>query len=372
MSFRSRYLAAFVLGTAAVWFLAPMLQERFRRDIEDGDFFSQEDEWADEVSERRLAAPPPGASFGGVKRLDFSKSVALRKVQNFPRSEQGGSEVAANPDNPGNPDTSNNPVNLQGMAAQVAPDGTIAAEYSEIMAGQPLSLDSIPASPCKPIRWSVLSVDSPLFTKEGKRFEKKVPGGTLCEIEKISFTSKREEMALSHLWNGEKWIGPVLLPTRALVMFEGTREGLAAEDVENLMEYCSINASLARRRAEIEREAVDANPYAAKLRELAEQNKAFSKQSAALVKERDAATGARRNAIADELRKIEIQVSKLNRELSEQVTLYNNWKAAHPAKIVNYTDDSKWKELEERLRDASAGIEMFDLQDVPDEELPDF
>jgi hypothetical protein len=203
-----------------------------------------------------------------------------------------------------------------------------------------------------------------VFNKEGKRFSDKALGGTLAEVEKFTKTSKGEEMAFCRLWSGDYWAGPLLVPSASLALFNGTRDGIQAGDLNNLMDYFRLLAGRDRRKADLEREAIDANPYAAKVRQLAEENKTLAKRTKALTEARDNATGSRRNAITDELRALQIETAAQTRTLNEVIGRYNAWKAAHPATVaVAPEKDPEWRDLEVRRRMMTRELGMFGIAD---------
>lgn len=261
--------------------------------------------------------------------------------------------LVANPDwKPGIAEDGNTP-GIEGPMAPMPPEEDSAA---------PMSLERIPLSSESVVGWGVVMLDCPVFSKEGKRFSDKAPGGTLVEIEKFTRTSKREEMALCHLWNGDRWFGPFLVTAKSLAMFAGTRADVKADDLENLMEYHRLGAAMARREAALEREAVDANPYAARVRELVEEKNAMARHSEALTKERDQASGSRRNDLTDELRKLQIAAAELTRTLNEQVSLYEKWKKAHPGAVATKAaDDPEWRDLDARRNALAPVLNMFNL-----------
>ena len=351
-----RYFAALLIGSAAVYFCAQPLWDWLHREKPVDEFFAQEDPSEEEAEEEAPAYSPalrPGSSIGGLHKINVNAKAPHKVAERAPQpaapavAEAGADEAAS---------AAASGANTEAVEEEAPPR---------------MSVETIPQSQERIIRWSVLSLDSAGFSKEGKRYPAKAPGGTLAEIEKLTFTNKGEEMALCRLWSGDRWVGPVLVPTAAMVMFEGTREEIPAEAVEGLMEYCKINAALASRKAALEREAVDENPYAARVRELAAETKTLAAKAEELKRERDEATGARRAEIADRLREMEVEATRVNRETREQVEFYNSWKKAHPPRVVDYTKDTVWRDLEAKLRAAAPLIECFVLDDIPSEELPD-
>jgi len=324
-----RYITVLAIGTAAVYFLAPPVWERLRQPSDEPLFAEDyaEDIPADDAMPfQPVPAVHDARSFGGV-----------RKISARPRRQ-----------------TAKAPA-MQSVETADYPQPPVAQE------DDPLSLDTIPQSSAGIIRWGVLTVNGPVYKTDGKKLQGKAPGGFLVEIEKTVFTSKGDEMALCSVWSGGKWSARCLVPTSNIAMFEGTREGLYASDVANLMEYFRLNSALAERKARIEGDALKANPYSARLLELNAESRRMAAKADELVKKRDRATGAERNRLADELRRMEKDSARINVDLKKQLDLYESWKAAHGVKAVNVVDDPEYRDILAKIRAAEPGVAMFGL-----------
>lgn len=326
-----RYLTVLVLGTAAVWFLSPkayaVLRQRFADDSAVAEV-QDADGW-DGKSEAEPSAPSNGE--------DLAEAP--------PSAEEGADAL----------------VSVQLVPAEAAPLPSGDEEVAEER--RPLSLERIWQSSADVGMWGVVAEESVAYRKDGKKLPAKAPGGTLVEITKTTFTSKGDQMALCALWDADRkrWSEQILLPASNIAMFFGTRDELLAEDVERLMEFCKLNAALAARRDELDREAVDRNPYAAQLRDINEENKRFAAITKELTEERDRLTGAARNRVADELRALEAKSTEISLEAKRLVALYEEWKNAHQSETVGYMRDYRYRELAMKLRAARPGVAMFNL-----------
>lgn len=328
--FLIRYIAAFVIGSAAVYFLAPAIWERSRESSEaDYDGFPMEVAGpADNTAEKT-----PGVSVDarGATAGDAPAVAQVHRPAPKPKAQPAAKSAGRV---------------LQAREAPPAPSAK-------------MSLESIPQSSDQIIRWGVTEVDAPVFKKDGKRFPDKVSGGSLVEIEKTTFASNGDEMALCSVWRNGGWHGPYLVPTMSLVMFEGTREGFEDAEVAALMKYHQLNASLENRKKALEEEAVNANPHSERLRQLDKENKAMAAKVKELTKERDESTGAKRSNAADELRRLEAVATKNNRELAKQVALYKEWKAKHPIKQKTPEEDPRCRELSAAMRELAPALAIF-------------
>lgn len=344
-----RYLFALLVGSAAVYFLAPAIWERAGHGGEgealpDGELLSGWESDADDggpgIGQPPAAAPrAPKAVNAGANVQAPPRQVAARRQAPAKEAPRPSNAVAAEP------------------AAETAAEEAVAAEEPH----KPAATDAIPQSADDIIRWGVVSVESGVYQKDGKRLAVKAPGGSLTEISKMTFTSKGDEMALCYIWEGSKWVGPFLVPSRNIFMFEGTRSELLAEDVDGLMKYFKLNAALEARKQALEEEAVRANPHTARLRELNGESQAFAEKVKELTAKRDKATGGERTRISDELRRLETTATKNNAELAKQVKLYEEWKAKHPIAPKSPENDAKCRELMGAMQAMREGLGIFGL-----------
>lgn len=326
--FWPRYISALALGTAAVYFLAPPVWERLRQPSPEplfGEDYAEDFPSGDALPFQPVPAVHDTRAFGGVRKI-----TARPRRQPATASAQSGATAAC-------------------------------PQPSEAQEDEPLSLDSIPQSSPVIMRWGVLTVNGPVYKKDGKKLQGKAPGGFLVEIAKTVFTSRGDEMALCSVWSGGKWSAQCLVPTSNIAMFEGTRDGLYASDVANLMEYFRLNSALAERKARMEGDALRANPYSARLLELNAENRRMAARAKELVKRRDAATGPERNRLADELRRMEKDSARISGDLKSQLELYENWKTEHGVKPVIVEDDPECRDILAKIRAAEPGVAMFGL-----------
>ena len=363
--FWAKYLSTLAIGTIAVYFLAPLAWERYRAaHVDDAD------EAIFEPGQRPAPRPMairPVSSATPIPR----KSRPVAQGQGTPHpprpprpraSSDGewhapGSEVGDEP-NPVSPPPAAPPAQgADGVTADNAPPPP--AEPPR----PPLSLEKIPPSGDEVGRWGVICTDCGAFKPDGKRLPKKAPGGILVEIADAVRTSKGAEMAVCRLWDGHRWIGPYLIASTDLLMFEGGRDGILAEDVDNLLEYYRLFAERAARKAVLEQAAVDANPHAAKLRELSKENNDLAARVAELTEKRDEAKGAARVKIADELRRLETTATRLNQNMKRQLDLYNKWKATHGQKEADLASDREYAALTRKLDALRPKVADFGVED---------
>lgn len=321
-----RYLATLAVGTAVVWFLAPKAGAILRERLAEGKAFESDGGEGDDPS------------VGG----DAPTETPL---------------VFANED-----------VAVAGGFAPVrsVSAGDTASQNAPVEGGEefrPLSVEKIFQSSGDVVLWGVVARNSAAYRKDGKKLPSPAPGGTLVEITKTTFTDKGAEMALCVLWDARRrrWAGPALIPADNIAMFDGTRDGLAAEDVDRLMEFCSLSAALAERKEELDRAEVERNPHAARLREIEAERKRLAARTKELTAQRDSLTGAARNRVADELRAMEATATEISMAAQRELALYEDWKNANPPGTIDYMRDPEYRELKTKLRAALPGVAMFGL-----------
>lgn len=336
-----RYLLALLFGTAAVYFLAPAAWEKFsQRDSGKGDFAFEEAAPA-QTQKPAQRRPVRAAASPNAPRARAAAPAARPIAKAAAEAEPAAVTPAAR----------------EAAGAEPAQVADAPVEVVQVIQRR-LSTDDVPQSSGDVIRWGVVMVESGVFHKDGRRLANKVPGGSLAEITKMASSSKGE-MALCVLWDGRKWNGPFLVAASDICMFEGTREGMAADDVGKLVKYCRLNAALEARKQELREQEVNANPHAAKLRELDKKSQEFAEKVKALTERRDKAVGGERTRVADELRRLEATATKHNAEVARQVALYEEWKAKHPAPAKSPENDAKCRELASALDAMRGEVEMF-------------
>lgn len=325
--FAIRYLVTAIVATIAVYFLAPRLWEFYQEtDFEDVVSFSES-----EKEERQSV-------------VKYTPVPSSEKIERRTYGEVGTSEVAPN----------GVPKAQKSESKQECAEKT--RETKNLR-----SIDVIPESGVEILRWGVVCGDVDFYRPTGQVMQKKLGGGTLVEIYDSVSTKKGTEMARCQLWDGKAWQGPYLVAVTELIMFEGGRGEILAADIRALMDFYQTKSQLTYRKSELDHKAIDANPYAEKLRKMTAEYNANGEKVATLQKERDAKTGAERIKIADELRKLEKIQTEQSQELKMQVDRYNKWKEQNPIKPADYSKDAHYVELEKKMEKLRPAIAMFDI-----------
>ena len=230
----------------------------------------------------------------------------------------------------------------------------------ETVRGFTPSTEKIPPSAKLVQFWGIVLADAPFFTEEGKRCDEKLPGGSL--VEQIgSVRSSKGEMAKIYYWNGAVWKGVCLVSTADLVRFEGGRSEVDAEGVDDLRTYYMLVSALERRKAELIRLEASKNPFYADLKALSSSYNSNEKTIKKLTVGRDGAKGAKRAKLADELRRLEVQVQRQKIQIKELSSRYENWKTEHGDVEINVDADSECAAIQAKMAAIKPGLASFGL-----------
>ena len=307
MSFLPKYLAVAVVGSVAVYIAAP-----FARPF----LFAEEEQ-------------SPSAADDTAPQWDYSEAL-----------QSGGGDAVLTGESAGQPSAM--PVRRAPKAprapnaatpAQTAanPGGGEAPEVIvENVRGYTPSTERIRPSGNDVAYWGVTIVDAPFYDHNGKLRDDKLAGGTLIEQTGAKNSSKGE-MAICRIWRKSGWAGSYLVSTADLIRFDGGREEVDADDVENLCMYYNFNAAVERRKEELVRKAASANPHYAELKRKATAYKEHQKRAEELTAQRDQAKGAARSNIIAELTKLKNAEAREAAEVQALTRRYEDWKKSHPS-----------------------------------------
>lgn len=210
--------------------------------------------------------------------------------------------------------------------------------------------------------WGVVLTDSPFYDQDGKNREDKIPGGTLVE-QCGSKNSSKGEMAVCRVWRGNTWAGPYLVSTASLIRFEGGREDIPAESLDDLCRYYTLNGAIERRKEELKHKAASQNPYFAELKKKATAYNEHKKRAEALTAERDAAKGPKRSKIITELTQLKNAEARESAEVKELTAKYEAWKKAHPSSAIggDFSSDKAINDYYRQMGEIKPKLSMFGL-----------
>lgn len=304
MSFLPKYFAAAVIGTVAVYVGAPYLLPYLPKDKKAG---------ADE------APTEPVWTQVDVDPDEFPVAMASAVA---PDADPVGDETpAAEP-----PDRQT----VKPSSRQPAPEAGEPEVIVENVRGYTPSTERIRPSGNDVLYWGVTIVDAPFYDRDGKLRDDKLTGGTLIEQTGAKSSSKGE-MAICRIWRKTGWAGSYLVSTADLIRFDGGREEVDADDVENLCLYYKYGAAVERRKEELVRKAASANPHYAELKKKATAYKEHQKRAEELTAKRDQAKGAERSKIIAELTQLKNAEAREASEVQALTRKYEEWKKAHPS-----------------------------------------
>ena len=323
MGFLLRYLTTAIIGTLLIYYGAPRLKSGLSAAAPSRDGGAPVS-----YSTARQGVMPPAAEPRLPPLAAAEPKVQPPAAANQPAAEDLPATAAGQP-----VETAPQAAPAVASASQEPPPEVIVV--TEL--GYTPSTQRIRASGTDITHWGVTLLQAPFFEKDGKRREETLPGGTLVEQVGITSSSKGE-MALCRIWRGSGWSGPFLIATADLIRFPGGRDQVDADELDLLLRYAGLNARVEERKKELARRSVDANPHAAPLRQLKEKYDAAKAEAERLTRARDAAKGAERIRLGDELRRVKEREPRMRREIETVTRQYEAWKAnlatpaADPAK----------------------------------------
>ena len=344
-----KYVIVAALASVAVYFGVPAVMERLSQDADEEDL-----EFSDEV----VSIAPAHTVPQRARPVATSSPIPRRPKRNVAQTgDDSGSFSLPPPPHGVVEDAQSGGSDVPTQAAD-AP-----AQPSEPVVEEPprpkFSVEKIPVSSGDVVRFGVIMYDAAAYKGDGKRLPKKAPGGTLVEISEAVATKKGAEMAKCVLWDGHRWVGPYLIAAIDLLMFEGGREGLLAEDIDNLLEYYRLNSELVARKEALEQAVINANPHAAQLREMTREYNALADRVKDLTAKRDESKGATRVKISEELRKLEALNTKKQQALKRQVNLYNKWKENHKQEAADFANDPKYVSIKRKMDELRPQVVEF-------------
>ncbi len=304
VSFLPKYIAAAAIGTVAVYVGAP-----FARPLLHASMPAPSDEAPTEPTWIRVDVDPG----------EFPEAIASTAAPDD--GPISGEPSAAEPSN----GQTVKPTNGQPASGAGEPEVIV-----ENVRGYTPSTERIRASGNDVSYWGVTIVDAPFYDRNGKLRDDRLAGGTLIEQTGAKSSSKGE-MAICRIWRKSGWAGSYLVSTADLIRFEGGRDEVDADDVENLCRYYNYSAAVERRKEELVQRAASANPYYAELKRKAMAYKERQRRADELTAKRDQAKGAERSRIIAELTQLKNAEARESTEIQALTKKYEDWKKAHPS-----------------------------------------
>lgn len=196
--------------------------------------------------------------------------------------------------------------------------------------------------------WAMLTNGASYYALSGEN-RGQLPGGTVMDIEDKKDTDKGE-MSLGQVERNDTMVGPYLVANADLVRFNMSRSEVPTETVALLKQYYSLKGQLAQRIADIKKQAVSANPFAAAYADAAQNYNSFGQREKTLTAKRDAASGADRMRYVDTLREMIPEGQRLLRKVEDTKARYNKWKADNPhTPTADTVNDAQAQELRRQI-----------------------
>lgn len=264
------------------------------------------------------------------------RNMPSRPAPKAPAAQAAGREAAPEPERPPAPEP-------------------VAIEFEVGGEGYEASISAIPESAPSVACWGVTKDAARILTKTGARAGRRVPAGVLAEAIRVFQVDGGRQLAEVRLWLSERWTAPVCIETSDMLLFEGGRGAIGRREVDALCGYYRLKREMERRRLELDQAASSGNPYAARLREMATAYGEKAQKAEELIARRDAAKGAERTRIANELRRMEVETTRDEMDLKRQTALYNEWKAKHGEK-ADYEADAEYRRIKAAFDECAAAV----------------
>ena len=196
--------------------------------------------------------------------------------------------------------------------------------------------------------WGLTITSASYYSLSGEN-RGKLPSGTIMDVEDGRNSSKGD-MSQGRVERSNTMAGPYLIANTDLVRFNVPRGEVAIENITTLKQSYALNGALDQRLADLKQQATAANPFATAYGAAVQKYNDFGTHEKALVAKRDAATGADRMLLMDQLRAMIPESQRLLRAVNDSKEKYNKWKAANPAAATpDLASDPQTQELQKQI-----------------------
>ena len=209
--------------------------------------------------------------------------------------------------------------------------------------------------------WGLVKSASPYYAPDGKRLGT-LAGGTLFTYNGVK-PSSRNDVLVCMLRRGAKPEGPFLLDCTDIAGYEGDPATVDAELVAQLQRYFTLNGRLAERRAALEEAAYAKNPHFETARDAQQAYQASIEKAAAMEREMNGLSGARKSKALDALRALKYEQAALKTRADRAAAAYKAWKDAHPLDPAALAADPRLQALRAEREQARKPVAHL----IPDE-----
>ena len=196
--------------------------------------------------------------------------------------------------------------------------------------------------------WGMTLTSASYYSLSGEN-RGRLPGGAIMDIQDTRSSSKGD-MSEGRVERDNTMVGPYLVAVSDLVRFNVPRSEVPAETITLLKQYYGLKGKLDQRIIDLKKQAVIANPCAAAYGEAVQKYNAFGEREKLLTAKRDAATGADRMRLMDQLRELIPESQRLLRAVESTKADYNKWKAANPGvSMPDPAADAQVQDLQKQI-----------------------
>ncbi|MDA3925985.1 MAG: hypothetical protein PF904_14910 [Kiritimatiellae bacterium] len=196
--------------------------------------------------------------------------------------------------------------------------------------------------------WGVIRDRTNFYGEDGKRLGE-LPPGVIVIYNKMRVSSKGR-MAFCTLQYKGKEIGPYLMQPKDLCFFTGDYTRLSDNQRSNMDAYYKARGAMEDRKEDVMHEMAIRNPHYTLYKAAYDEYMAHIDESRAFVIKRDKAEGLVRSRLDDKLRRMKNEETALQKKYNEIHTKYKRWKMENADSLPDATKDAKVKEYRAEMR----------------------
>lgn len=205
--------------------------------------------------------------------------------------------------------------------------------------------------------WGVLGETVSSYSASGEP-SGRLPGGTV--VERVSVhDSSRGRIVRCRVLRDQQWKDGFFVPEPAIVQFQGPFVEAPGADRNQVIRYFTLKAKIDDRRAELQEQAIRANPHFPAYQAAAKAMTEFQAKTKQLIAQRDTATGLERGRLDDTLRRLKGEEATILHQFRLAEGPYKKWRATHDDGSVASAGDellNRWESELSSLKPTVSGM----------------
>jgi len=210
----------------------------------------------------------------------------------------------------------------------------------------------------QPGHWAVVrTVDARAYNRAGK-YLRAIPPGTLVDVLDIRDTRVGQLIVCKVLYQGAE-VNDVVLMAKDLELRPGALASANPKEKDLRVLQAQVLGQIRDRESDLLEAASKNNPYYAEYKRIQEEYLTFARKAEELTKQRDAATGADKMRIADELRAMKGDDIRLGQTYKAAKQKYQDWKKQNASRASAGTSDPQMAALRAKLAEIENELRNF-------------